>query len=673
MGFNLQAADFLSSLTALPAGNWTSKLAEPAEGPPQQPQGVSATTVGSGGGASGGSTVPRQEAIQPAAAAPNHHSASATGSHFSGTSPRHPGTAAAPPLTGPDTSSAPVVPVALRGGSFAQAALTANQAGAAAASGPPPLTDQQLREQLAVKQSRRLVPLLARKEGGAGEGAAAAAARGRGRGGQQPGAGLLVSAPRLVGGAAGKQVVAAMTAAHAQQQRQQQQQQNSLLAAAAAAAAGADSGSSSSGGATAAGSLPSSMRVGAAEVLSNGSMVLTSKKPPPSAQQGRPPLPTNVARSPSASPPLPPTPAAARSPSASPPPLPPAVAVLSAPTGSAHTLPLVEEIVKVGASASTELLYEAAAPPPPAPPLCSGLASMAEHEASMAEAFRVLDASATSWADLQQGGSGESFLRYVPPCSCPPPHFPPPPHFLDAAASGSSTAAAATVYESSAASWGSQLLSPTYCRPSPPLPFPAEEGLYSVALGHQEEDLDGGSGLELMEMASFLPGDLLGPATAIGGVSHEGYAAASCGAGWPAAMYAAMQEGGAERPLPRGSGGGGREGSATSLPRLLKSQPEEDEAFLRSLGWAEAADEDGATGGGERDVGGMGMMYVDDVAPVADFRMSAPGGGGDPWSALGLAAPPPSAATPGGYAWHQPCAAVATGGAWGGLSGLALG
>ena len=338
-----------------------------------------------------------------------------------------------------------------------------------------------------------------------------------------------------------------------------------------------------------------------------------------------------------------------------------------------------------------ELLYEAAAPPPPAPPLCSGLAehqaSMAEHQASMAEAFRVLDASATSWADLQQGGSSDSFLRYAPPCSCPPPHFPPPPHFLDAAAGGSSTAAAA--YESSAASWGSQLLSPTYCRPSPPLPFPAEEGLYSASLGCLEDDLDGGSGLELMEMASFLPGDLLGPATAVGGAPPEGYAAASCGAGWPAAMYAGMQEGGAERPLPRGSGGGGREGaewplprgsagggregSASSLPRLLKSQPEEDEAFLRSLGWAEAADEDGAAGGGERDVGGTGMMYADDVAPVAEFRMSAPGGGGDPWSALGLAAPPPSAATPGGYAWHQPCAAVATGGAWGGLSGLALG
>ena len=111
--------------------------------------------------------------------------------------------------------------------------------------------------------------------------------------------------------------------------------------------------------------------------------------------------------------------------------------------------------------------------------------------------------------------------------------------------------------------------SPTYCRspPPPPLePLPLEE--------------EGGCSLELAEMAGFLPLDLLGPAP-----SPPAAAPMQQPSPWLMRAAAGHVSVGPERTMATGAA------EVTGLMQGgtgMMQAPEEEAAFLRSLGWTEA-------------------------------------------------------------------------------------
>jgi hypothetical protein len=79
-------------------------------------------------------------------------------------------------------------------------------------------------------------------------------------------------------------------------------------------------------------------------------------------------------------------------------------------------------------------------------------------------------------------------------------------------------------------------------------------------------------GLELAEMSSFLPGDLLGPALPLPDVPSAGPGSSS-----------SVNELCELIPQPHQSAGNG----GACLTKLVESPEEEEEAFLRSLGWTD--------------------------------------------------------------------------------------
>ena len=469
--------------------------------------------------------------------------------------------------------------------SFAQAALTAQQA-AAIPSGSVSLTDDQLREQLKVKQSKRLVPMMARREtvpleGGAGAGKAA------GAGGKKPPAGappkmMLLSAPRLVGGVAGKQVIAAMTAAHAKQQQQQQHHQQPAAP------------SLSVGEGNACNSLHP--RVGAASVLPNGTMMLTMPKrasPVPldkpltqqaSALQASD---SEATRSPSLSP------------SVSPPPIPPVFSVSPegpacteghASDGSAHAQDEItdgprDEDLKPTTNNSGELFRAGPVDDglPPANPLDDaalwGVPSSRWLPAPLQDERGLLTSNALG---------DEPFLAYARPCLCPPPSA----RYsgCGSAVSGASHPASASLqYENNAMAspWGSRLQSPAYGRAAtPPLPFanPSRDDDFVDAFDAEETGV-----MEMAELASFLPLDLLGPIPSPSERQQQPQQCPTQTAPWSHLMIGA---GDSHHPLTFDAGlfDGGHLGQVFGVSQAKATRAEEeDSVFPHSLGWNPSA------------------------------------------------------------------------------------
>ena len=393
-------------------------------------------------------------------------------------------------------SAKPPLPSGHRG-SFAQAALLAQQA-EAVPSGPVSLTDQQLREQLKMKQSKRLVPLMARRDTPSDTGAGGGKTTGGGdKHHQAPGKvskGLLISAPRLVGGAAGKQAMAAMVAAHAMQQQQQQ--------------------ASGEGPAC----EPHQLRVGVASVLPNGTMMFTKPKRASVAPSVDKPLTQEVSEAVALKSP-------SLSPSVSPPPLPPvfsgspedSVCFEGHAVGSSNQS---EDENHLEGPSDKKPLEDEISPQPPAP---------LDETPPVYLLDEALWGASSGWPSMPledsyslQGsavGGDEPYLAFARPCHCPQPSS----RYsgCGSAVSGGTAGGyplSSTLYDSVGASpWGSRLQSPAYYRTATPThpfsnpgrPEDLERGAEAFAVAEAAEEED------MAELASFLPLDLLGPVPAL--------------------------------------------------------------------------------------------------------------------------------------------------------------